>query len=91
MICPDTTSMPMVNREYFPISTSCLDNTCICDNQCRDWNNSGVVWCQLKGGELSKTCNGAIKSEAGDFYWSDHSDYCEQTKSEYFHWSNHTL
>ena len=47
---------------------------------CDMWDNDGP-WCYLAGGMEGKICKGAIKSDAGDFYWTKDSDICRAAEN----------
>jgi len=48
---------------------------------CGIWSSSDFYWCYLSGGSKGKECPGAVKSSAGDFYWTKDEDICRAAES----------
>ena len=54
----------------------------IVQGYCEQWNSEdpGSVFCYLAGGLSSSNCPGALKSKAGDFYWTKDQTVCSKAK-----------
>ena len=50
------------------------DLSCMCSGGCSS------DWCYLWGGPGAKTCRGALKSQAGNYYYTYDKEICDKAK-----------
>ena len=64
------------------------DDNCTCEYRpeddvvgpfCSDWIHDYPPFCYLSGGLEGKFCPDAIKSEGGNFYWTENKTVCEKS------------
>ena len=44
--------------------------------ECKRWDSDGH-WCYLEGGLRADICPGAIRSKAGNYYWTKDAQICK--------------